>query len=175
MIAKHKCAGRPSAYMQGVSSLYARAVPARYRAQLARERCDAHSACGRGAAALLQLLERDAHMEQSSAALRSWCRCGLMAATYERLIAELDHEQLLSEHGCSALAVLTVHEALRTCAGARVISNDYIAALERVELHLREFYNVEPQTQAARDKARLLRPKHLGHGVEYLRLLQRGA
>ena len=126
--------------------------------------------------------------DEDGAALvfRSTERFGLTVEGYNRLMAELDHEQLLTRRRCCLLAVCTLQEALRLTMTssssqqqqASGIGDAVVSVLEAAESGLRSRFEQSPSSDSPDEDSgntdnnaqQLLVAKHLGHGMEYLKL-----
>lgn len=134
-------------------------VPPRYKALLFGRTCDPQSKCATTAVAIMQHIERDLRVEMSCTEMRPIC--GLTSRGFSEIMLLLDHESLLTSHGCNALATLTVEHALRSYA----LQEDVCRVLESLHSQLQSQYR--PCADVRLDE---LAAVHMGRGMQYLKL-----
>ena len=98
----------------------------------------------------------------------------------------LDHNKLLTEFQCNALALLTLQEAMRLLVIGRAAS-EQLLFLHEVQLALRQNYSEKPvlndtttmgshydeKEDVEAPILEILIPKHVGQGMKYLEALKK--
>ena len=142
------------------NAIVARLLQPRFTVLLWGQSCDPQSACARAARDIFLLVDRKKNTPDQDERIK------------EEILQLLDHDRLLTDHHCHALAVLTLHEALRLSLRSK-LSEDKLLYLEGILAWVKERYSTEPRNKDPEDAPHLhvLVPRHLGHGVQYLKAL----
>lgn len=82
----------------------------------------------------------------------------------------LDHEKLLSNFGCCALAKLTIRELLRLMSRQKV-AEELILFIEEIDIEMPKKYALKPIGPCPHN-IQALQYKHLGQGMQYLKEMQ---
>ena len=152
-------------------TMYASAIPVRWRVMLNVEPCDRMSACAESARKLISLIQRHHGTPQRDLLNTDDDIIAAITTHHPRdlIMKLLNHDGLLlGNYACNTLAVLTVHEAIRSLLWATPTDTatlEYLEALEK-DLLLPDRYP-SPEGEAAKH-VQLLTLKHLGRGVDYV-------
>jgi hypothetical protein len=120
-------------------------------------RCDTNSLCARTARDIVSLVQRK-RSDQSHQDER----------IREEILAILDHDKLLTDFQCNALALLTLNEALRLLL-LQQSEEGAIAYVERIHMEIQDAYRSEIANGVDQSCTMPMRiHKHLGHGIKYL-------
>lgn len=128
-----------------------------YLLGLQEDVCDQQSACAKAAREIVVLIERKKDTADQNRLVK------------EEILLILDHDQLLTEYRCHALALLTLAEAHRQLlynAGSCAYSASSRVFLEELQVFVRQHF-LSPGDMEE-DELKVLVPKHVGNGMKYL-------
>lgn len=153
----------------------------RFRAYYFAKQCDVQSACAVNARSILMLLEKKKNIAEQNARIK------------EEIFVMLDHEKLMTQFRCNALASLTIRELLRQMLQqkspedliffvediAQEIERNYSPTIPKIALYYlhHDYEDSRDATSSTGGSINLqaLIHKHMGQGVEYLRELHKSS
>ena len=136
------------------------AIRPRYKALYFGQDCDLQSLCAKTAREILSLLEKKRDIPHQNKLIK------------EEIWKMLDHEKLLSDFGCCALAKLTIRELLRLMSRQNNnIAEELILFIEEMDIEMPKLYSLKPMGPCPHN-IQALQYKHLGQGMQYLKEMQ---
>ena len=133
-------------------------IKPRYKAIYFTKTCDSQSCCAKIARDILSLLDKKKNVPNQNERIK------------EEIWVMLDHEKILSEYNCCALAKLTLEEVLRQMMICKS-NEELICYVERVMVEMELKYSLELAPSYHNVDIQALIYKHKGLGMEYLERL----
>jgi len=132
-------------------------IQPRIKIYLWGETCEPQSACAKSAREIVVLIERKKETDDQDLRIK------------EEIMVILDHDHLISEFRCNALALLTLSEALRLLIQCKASENK-VSYLEKIVREVEGKFSTTPKTSIPEDapNIKMLIYKHQGNGVKYL-------
>lgn len=127
----------------------------RYKAVYFGKECDSQSQCAKTAREIVSLLEKKKNIPHQNTLIK------------EEIWKMLDHESLLSEFGCYALATLTLREVLRIMVKHKV-AEELLVFVEEMDTEMLKIHAQKPFGRGA-PNIQALKYKHMGQGMDYLK------
>lgn len=130
-------------------------VKPRYKAMYFNKSCDPQSCCAIKAREILSLLEKKRNNSNQNELIK------------QELWVMLDHEKIMSEYNCCALAILTLEELLRLMMNCKS-NEDLICYVELIMIEMEENYTLKLAPSYQHVDLQALIYRHKGLGMEYL-------
>jgi hypothetical protein len=123
------------------------------------KQCDPQSICANKAREILILLDKKKNIPDHNERIR------------EELWVILDHEKLLSEYNCYALAKLTLEELLRLMMKCKS-NEELLCYVESIHVDMEKKYKMElHESDVNNIDLQALEHKHMGNGMKFLEQL----
>lgn len=132
-------------------------IKTRHRAYYFGKPCDPQSKCALKAREIFLLLDKMKNTRDQKERIM------------EELWVILDHEQLLSEYNCCALAKLTIYELFKSMQNCNA-REELFLFVEEIDREMEKMYSLDLKPHNNRDiNLQALIFRHQGNGMEYLR------